>query len=295
MQAYFKHKLNNLVNVSKIVAIHYLEFKKNFATVEEAHDFWEIVYADKESLICTANGEKIVMRQGEVLFHRPGERHALAANGEKAPNVFVLCFDSRSEAMHFFEHKKIKLDKNLIKFIYMIVEEGRKTFDIPYSDPKQRKMMLLESPVLGGEQLIKNYLEIFLIELLRSQSQLAIQDGEKIFFSRQNYAKKPVDEVIAVLEQGINESLSIEEICARTAYGRGYLFRVFKATTGKSIMAYYLSLKIERAKQLLRENELTIKEISSHLAFKEPNYFSKTFKRMTGLTPSAYKDRVMGL
>lgn len=295
MQSYFKHKLNNLINVSKIVTIHYLELEKSYATAEEAHDFWEMVYVDKESLFCTANGESIPMRQGEVLFHKPGERHSLAANGSEAPNVFVLCFECRSDAMRFFDGKRVKLDKRLVQLIYLITEEGKKTFDIPFSDPKLRKMVLLPNAVLGGEQLIKNYLEIFLVELLRSEAQLGVREGEKIFFARKSYGKKPVDQTIAVLERGIYESLSVDDICERAAYGRGYLFRVFKATTGKSIMEYYLSLKIERAKQLLREGELSVQEIAATLAFNEPNYFSKTFKRITGLTPSAYKKRAAGL
>ena len=51
MKKYFKHKLENLINVSKIVTIHYFEFDKNFKSTGEAHDFWEIVYAEKESVI----------------------------------------------------------------------------------------------------------------------------------------------------------------------------------------------------------------------------------------------------
>ena len=60
-------------------------------------------------------------------------------------------------------------------------------------------------------------------------------------------------------------------------------------------MEYYLALKIEKAKQLLRENELSVKEIAERLAFNEPNYFTKTFKRITGMTPTAYKRRSMSL
>ena len=54
-------------------------------------------------------------------------------------------------------------------------------------------------------------------------------------------------------------------------------------------MEYFTSLKIEKAKQLLRENELSVKEIADALAFDTPNYFSKTFKQLTGQTPSSYK------
>ncbi|MBQ8374085.1 MAG: AraC family transcriptional regulator [Clostridia bacterium] len=293
MKKYFKHKLTNLINISKIVTIHYFEFEKNFKTEGEKHDFWELVYAEKESVICTADGAEILLKQGELLFHKPNEFHTLAANGTKAPNVFILSFVCKSSAMKFFENKKIAPQKSAVKFIYSILEEGKKTFDIPYSDPKLKKMQLLKNPTLGGEQLIKNYLEILLIDLLRTSTET--ERGNDIFLKGKELSVKPVNDVIAVLQSGVTSSLSIDDICAKTAYGRAYLFRVFKATTGKTIMEYYLALKIERAKQLLRENELSVKEISDHLAFNEPNYFTKTFKRLTGLTPSAYKRRSMEL
>jgi AraC-like DNA-binding protein len=293
MKKYFKHKLENLINVSKIVTIHYFEFEKNFKTKGERHDFWELVYADKEDILCSADGVNIPLQQGEILFHKPDEFHTLAANGRKAPNVFILSFVCKSSAMEFFENRKFTLDKSFAKFIYAIIEEGKKTFDIPYSDPALKKMTLLPTPTLGGEQLIKNYLEILLINLLRSQTET--EGGNTIFLQKKELSGKPANDVIQVLQKNIYASLSIEEICTQTAYGRAYLFRVFKKATGKSIMEYYLALKIEKAKQLLRENELSVKEIAERLAFNEPNYFTKTFKRITGMTPTAYKRRSMSL
>jgi YesN/AraC family two-component response regulator len=56
-------------------------------------------------------------------------------------------------------------------------------------------------------------------------------------------------------------------------------------------MEYYAELKNKTAKKLLRENELSIKEISEKLCFDTPNYFSKTFKKLNGLTPTQYKKR----
>ena len=68
-QNYYKHKIENLLLVSKIVTIHYFEFEKNFESKGESHDFWELVYADKESIVCTANSKEITLKEGEILFH----------------------------------------------------------------------------------------------------------------------------------------------------------------------------------------------------------------------------------
>lgn len=293
MKTYFQHKLSNLISVSKIVTIHYFEFDKNFCTQGEAHDFWEIVYAEKESLFCSAGGTKIVLEQGELLFHKPNEFHTLAANGKTAPNVFILSFVCKSESIKFFENKKFSLSPQLAKFIYSILEEGRKTFDIPYSDPNLKKMKLLPYPTLGGEQLIKNYLEIFLINLLREQTETV--HGNATFLPWKELSAKPINDITALLKENVYSSLTIDDICKKTAYSKAYLFRLFKAQTGKTIMAYFIELKINQAKQLLRENELSVREISERLAFSTPDYFTKTFKRITGLTPLAYKKRSIRL
>ena len=293
MKTYFQHKLSNLITVSKIVTIHYFEFDKTFQTVGESHNFWEFVYAEKESLLCSSDGQEIILQQGEILFHKPNEFHTLAANGKTAPNVFILSFVCKSESIKFFENKKITLSPQLAKFIYSILEEGKRTFNIPYSDPNLKKMHLLSSPTLGGEQLIKNYLEIFLINLLREQTETA--QGNATFLPWKELSAKPINDITALLKENVYSSLTIDDICEKTAYSKAYLFRIFKAQTGKTIMAYFIELKINHAKQLLRENELSVREISERLAFSAPDYFTKTFKRITGLTPLAYKKRSIPL
>ena len=287
MKHYFRHKLQNLILVSKVITIHYFEFDKNFRASEEAHDFWELVYADKESILCTADDQQIPLEEGEMLFHKPGVRHALFANGKKAPNVCIVSFECKSEAMRFFEDRKLRPDKSFVRFLYSIVEEGKRTFDIPFSSPECKKMPLLDSPTLGGEQLIKNYLELLLINLMRSLTETP--RGNETFLREGEFDSKPVKDVIRLLQQHLEGALRVDEICAAVGYSRAYVFKEFKASTGKSVMAYYTALKIDRAKQLLREGELSVRQIAERLAFDTPNYFSKTFKRITGYTPLQYK------
>lgn len=289
MKRYFRHKLQNLIVVNKVITIHYFEFDKNFRVAEEAHDFWELVYADKESILCYADGVEIPLEEGEILFHKPNESHALAANGKKAPNVFIISFECKSEAMRFFENRKLRPDESFVRFIYNIVEEAKRTFDIPYSTPEFNKLKLLDSPTLGGEQLIKNYLELLLINLMRDLTET--ERGNKIFLRKSEFDSKPVKDVLRILDENVEGALSMDDVCAAVGYSRAYIFKEFKAATGKSVMEYYTALKIEKAKQLLREGELSVKQISERLSFDTPNYFSKTFKRCTGVTPGAYKKR----
>lgn len=87
----------------------------------------------------------------------------------------------------------------------------------------------------------------------------------------------------------INENLTIEKICSTLHYNRSYIFKQFKKNTGSSIIAYFNKMKIEKAKQLLRETDMSVTAISEYLTFESPNYFSKLFKKTTGHTPSTYR------
>lgn len=291
MKKHFKHKLENLLVVDKIVTIHFFEFDKNFSYGPESHDFWEIVYADKENIVCTADGKQIILNQGQMLFHKPNEVHSLSSNGHKAPDVFIASFVCRSEAMRFFENKIVSLNKNQIRNVYTILDSAKKTFDIPYSDPDMKKMTLLSHPILGGEQLLKNYLEILLIDIMNSLTQT--EQGNKTFLTDNELGNKLVLDVIKLLNDNVYENLNIDRISKITSYSKAYISRQFKLATGKGVIEYYTDLKIKVAKKLLRENELSVKEIAEKLSFDTPNYFSKTFKKLCKTTPTAYKKRTI--
>lgn len=289
MKKYFRHKLQNLINVNKIVTIHYFEFDKNFTFSKESHDFWEIVYVDKENFYCNVNGKEILLSEGEIIFHKPNVPHSHYADGKTAPNVFIISFECKSQSMQFFEDKKFLLDDKLKKFIYLIIDEAKKTFDIEVFNPNLRKLNLLKNPSLGGEQLLKNYLEIFLVDLLRNQTET--KKGNSSFLTKNEYDNKFIDDVIKLLKSNVCYKVSIDDLCNSTAYSRAHLFREFKRVTGKTIMNYYCDLKMEKAKQLLREKEFSISIIAEKLNFDTPNYFSKTFKKKIGLTPLQYRKR----
>lgn len=68
-----------------------------------------------------------------------------------------------------------------------------------------------------------------------------------------------------------------------------YIGRLFKAETGVSINQYYMKLKVNQAINLLHTSELNISQISDRLNYPNPYYFSKVFKKITGMSPKAYK------
>ncbi len=284
---YYRHKLQNLIVVEDIVTIHYLELKKDFAFHEESHDFWELVYVDKEGIVADVEGGQVCVEQGEILFHKPNAVHSLAADKQRAPNVFIISFVCKSRAMSFFEGRKFKVHKGFAEFIYRIVEEGKKTFNLPHYNPNLTKMELLEAPTLGGQQLIKNYLEILLVSMMRAETEKA---GAGVYFLREKEETESITaRAIAYMKANVGTKLTIAEICEEVHYNKSYLFRTFKKDTGSTIIEYFTRLKIEQAKKYLRDGKMNITQIAEALAFDTPNYFTKTFRKITGYSPLQYK------
>ncbi len=84
----------------------------------------------------------------------------------------------------------------------------------------------------------------------------------------------------------------IEELCRYVSRSESQTIRLFKAAYGITPYAYLLTKKIELAKKLLRDTNLSIKEISEKLCFADEYYFSNVFKKKTGTTPSAYRKKL---
>jgi beta-lactam-binding protein with PASTA domain len=64
----------------------------------------------------------------------------------------------------------------------------------------------------------------------------------------------------------------------------------FKNKTGVNFIDYLTNIRIERAKELLADSDVSIKEICSEVGYADPNYFSRIFKKVTGVTPTEYKE-----
>jgi len=84
--------------------------------------------------------------------------------------------------------------------------------------------------------------------------------------------------------------ISIDSIAHSLNYSRNYLYTLFKNSYGTSPQAYLLNLRIQKAKELLtNEQNLSINEIAHAIGYKDPLYFSRLFHKKTGVTPLEYK------
>ncbi len=282
---YVKTKLTSVVNISRIVTIHYYEFDKSFVFSGETHNFWEMVYIDKGRVEIRADDTVSILSQGEIIFHRPNEFHSIRAL-DSSPNFFVISFVSDSPIMQYLEKHHTVLNRHLKPYISSIITEAERTFFIPKNDPHLKKLHKKENAPLGGEQLIKTALEQLLIFLIRA----GMEAGKSgVFLSKESMENHIAKAVKEYVEERLNEPFRLGDLCAEIGYSKSYLSKLFQEQTGETIASYSVKQKIRKAKQLIREDTLNFTQISAALAFDNPQYFTRVFKRVTGMTPTEFK------
>jgi AraC-like DNA-binding protein len=285
---FYKHKISNLLNIQKIVTIHYQEPEKDYVSVEESHDFWEINYADKNDFYVCFGNEKHLLKQGEMIFIKPNHPHNIECTG-KEPNIFIISFDCRSECMSFFNDKKIRVPDNFRYLLQNIMAEATETFILPDFDPDLNSLKLRENPNLGGEQIIKNNLETLLIYLLRVAQKRA--SSQEFFVSKIADSGELQDEIVRILTSKIYGRFQLSDLSAELHYGTTRLCTFFREKTGKSIYQTYLKLKLDEAKKLIRKKH-SFSEIVDLLCFDSISTFTYVFKKHVGMTPSEYRNSI---
>ena len=286
---YVKTQLQNLINITKIVTIHYYEFDKSFAFDGETHNFWEMVYVDKGNVIVKCESEELLLGQGDVIFHKPNEFHAIKAF-ESEPNFFVISFVCNSPAMIYFENYHTRLDRKLKPFISAIIGEAEATFIIPKNDPNLKGLAKKENAIIGGEQFLKTYLEQLLISLIRDINKVS---KSEVFPNKESMENHLIISIEDFIEKNIDSKFKISDVCKKLGYSKSYLSKLFREQSGETIAGYATGRKIRRAKQMIREGNHNFTQISDRLCFDNPQYFSRVFKRVTGMTPTEFKQSLI--
>lgn len=115
-------------------------------------------------------------------------------------------------------------------------------------------------------------------------------------FDRYGIENKTFDPLVENMKNYIRENLaydfSMGEMAAAFNYAEKYLGRVFKERTGQSVKDYCNRAKVSQAKTLLAETDLSVALIAAQSGFNSVTYFDRVFRKITGLSPQAYRSSV---
>lgn len=292
---YEAFKLKPILNVSDIYTMFYYEFPSDYTIESEKLDFWQLIYVDKGKCIIQSNDREISMLEGNIFFHRPGTSRSVAGNGTDNFNVLILSFGCTSKAMDVLPYECVQVPTILKSTLSKIIRECRNAFYLPIIDKGVLEIQAKPTTLIGSRQLIKIYLEELLILIMRKEYKKSESDVLSLLTSKEFDQDNIAASIESYLKENLDKKLTIANICKAFNYNKTYICTNFKKTTGYSIIEYLNLAKIERAKDMIREDSYSLSEISESLGFSSPGYFSKIFKKITGFSPLEYKRNLRNL
>lgn len=97
------------------------------------------------------------------------------------------------------------------------------------------------------------------------------------------------DSIGEYIRNHYHEDISLQDVAGYLSYSDAYFCRIFKQCFDRSFLAYLTEYRVEKAKELLEDFSVNIKDISYKVGYRDSNYFAKVFKRMVGSTPTEYR------
>lgn len=94
------------------------------------------------------------------------------------------------------------------------------------------------------------------------------------------------------IEENYSRDISLDDVSRIVDISPYYFSKLFKEETGENFIEYLTNVRIEQAKRLLQNRELSIKNICVDTGYSDPNYFSRIFKKQVGLTPTEYRETI---
>ena len=287
--AYKSVVLEDSVTINRIISVHYFQYMSDFSFPGESHDFWELVCVDRGEIDALAGDRRLTLKKGNILFHKPNEFHNVLTNGKVSPSLVVIGFECHSPAIKSFEDQLMSVQDTEKELMAQIIVEARNTFSGRLDDPYQEEIIFNSEPLtFGSAQLISHYLEQLMIHLYRRYFSYSMPVRSSRFLAEASSGNDTYNRIVRYMEEHLGERMTIDRICRDNLVGRSQLQKLFRDTKGCGVIEFFSMMKIDTAKQMIRDNQLNFTQIADRLGYNSIHYFSRQFKQITTMTPSEY-------
>ena len=292
MDEFVRIPLNTEISIENIITMHFFDYDTEFVFEGELHDFWELVCVYKGSTKVAAGKEQHTLKEGEIIFHEPNEFHAIHTSNKTSTRLIVITFDANGSGMSFFRNKVASLHERNLDLLDDLIEEGKRFFELSQSASQLTPLRDDLSLSKNGYQTLKNLLELFLLSFLHPEEDGSVEELGSTYSLISS--KTLVQQVMNVLKEKKYTSINVTELCNDMHVSKSYMCGLFKKYTGKSIIDYYNSVKIDEAKRMIALDGTNITKISEMLGYSSIHYFSRMFKEYTGMSPTGYAKMIAG-
>lgn len=292
--AYSTIELREEFHIDSITDIHHFEYKSDFIFKSEYHDFWTLFYVEDGVFEISRSNKKdshVLLEKDHLYLQSPNEHYSYRSIGEDPAVVFTIGFYCKDVNLDVLAKEDFFCDSSIKNIVLSIASESNLCFTSRVDGSSIYYLERKFNQPFGGEQLISLNLKVLLIHLMR---QSCASDTEETLYDSESLKRDILlfDRITHYYMEHITEHLKIEKICQEFSIGRSHLQRIFRNQTGMGAIEYFCQMRISVARQYIRDNNMSLTETSKALGYTSIHYFSKQFKKITGMTPSEYKTSI---
>ena len=257
--------------VESIYTFWYQEKEQGFLFPGESHPMAELTYVDQGALHSVADGQDLLLKQGDLVIYGPNQWHMQYADIGVAPRFVTISFEIQGMELAPLMNRKFTAPQNVVTLLQNMLREQERM------DPFSNEIILSQ-------------LNLLLLFLLR---ETAAPRGGKLQTSNAIHSE---NEIIRQAQQYISshirEKLSVPLVARQVDVSPSYLTALFHKNLQISPGEYIRRIKLQESKQMIRENNLNFTEIAAELQYSTVHHFSRQFKEKVGITPTEYAKSV---
>ncbi len=256
--------------VTGLYTFFYHEKERGFLFPGESHPMLELTYVDQGAMHSVADGQDLLLQQGELVIYGPNQWHMQYADIDVAPRYVTISFDMQGSALSQIINRKFKIPPRAALLLQQLLREQ-------------------ELPDEYAADQILALLNLLLIQLARSSDAPAAKLRPSNAVHSENAIIRRAQQYIST---HIREKLSVPLVAQMTDVSPSYLTALFHKNLQISPGEYIRRIKLQESKQMIREGELNFTEIAAALQYSTVHHFSRQFKEKFGITPTEYAKSV---
>jgi len=251
-------------------------------TYPHRHDFFEVLFLQKGSGFHVIDGNKYEIKPPCVFFMSPGQAHKLELSHDIEGYIFIFTSD-------FYLLNRGNQDSLIeFPFFYTLHQDNP-----PLMLTRKSDVDFLEMLFRQGIEEIKDVADMT-PDLLRSILDLILTKCAARYeiadlLSHKGKGQILVKKFFHLIEEHNQKNLLLSDYAVMIGVTPNHLTQIVKVLTGKTSSQIIKAKQLLEIKRLLAHTSLSISEIANHLNFEDQSYFTKFFKRETGLTPIQYR------
>lgn len=252
-----------------------------------AHDFVELAVILKGKSLFCIDGEDCEVEEGNLILLNPGTYHKSVPQVSGGHGCVECYMAFTGIAWKGCGQGKMPLFKGNRRIIRMPDKMKQEMFRLCNAMDKETK-----SCDMGRYFMLKAYLIQVICLIAREQREEEQNERGRGYIFKSTGKKYVVQQIMKYMETHYREKISLDQIAENMYLSSFYISKIFKSETGDTPINYLISLRMEKAREILDQNpEESIQETAAAVGYEDAYHFSKLFKKYYGISPLYYKGR----